>query len=200
MIRAQFDALRGAGVAAFHVGALMSAGAVHAVADALAGYPGIPVVVDPVLAAGGGDALADDATVAALREALFPSATLLTPNLDEAGAFLGRPIADIAAMREAAQAFVGLGARAALVKGGHLAGDVVDVLADGTTVRELRAPRIAETLRGTGDLLAVTVAASLARGADVVEAVERARARVRDAISRGVPFAGARVAALQPIP
>jgi hydroxymethylpyrimidine kinase/phosphomethylpyrimidine kinase len=193
-IHAQFDALRDAEVAAFHVGALLSADAVRAVADALARYPGVPAVVDPVLAASGGDALAGDATVAALRDVLLPRATLVTPNLDEASALLGRAVGDVAAMRDAAQALVALGARAALVKGGHLADDAVDVIADGASVHELRAPRIAQTMRGTGDLLAVTIAAGLARGASLADAVERARTRVHDAIAHGVHFAGARVA------
>ncbi len=109
-IRAQFDALRAANVRAFHVGALVSAEAVRAVADGLAAYPGIPVVVDPVLAASGGDALADDATRVALRDTLFARATLITPNLGEASAFLGRPIDDVNAMHDAATALRAFGA------------------------------------------------------------------------------------------
>ncbi|HTJ28133.1 MAG TPA: PfkB family carbohydrate kinase [Candidatus Limnocylindria bacterium] len=196
-IGAQFAALREAHVAAFHVGALLSAGAVRAVAEGLAAYPGVPVVVDPVFAATGGDALADDATRAALRETLIPRATLVTPNLDEASALLGERIDELDAMHAAARAFVALGARAALVKGGHLRGDAVDVLADDARTRELAAPRLPGALRGTGDLLASTIAAALARGATLDAAVDRARARVRDAITRGVAFAGTRVA---PVP
>jgi hydroxymethylpyrimidine/phosphomethylpyrimidine kinase len=192
-IRAQFDALRAANVGAFHVGALVSAEAVRAVADGLASYPDVPAVVDPVLAASGGDALADDATRAALRDTLFARATLITPNLAEASAFLARPIADVDAMHDAATAFLAFGSRAVLVKGGHLTDDAIDVLAGAGGTREFRAPRIAGTLRGTGDLLAVTIAACLARGAPLGEAIEHARHRVREAIARGVPFAGARV-------
>ncbi len=197
-IRAQFDALRDARVAAFHVGALVSADAVRAVAEGLASYPNVPAVVDPVLAASGGDSLADDATRTALLDTLFARATLITPNLDEASALLGRPIGDVAAMREAARALLDSGARAVLVKGGHLAGDAIDVLAHAGSqdARDFRAPRLAETLRGTGDLLAVTIAADLARGAQLSDAIERARVRVRDAIANGVPFAGTRVAPL----
>jgi hydroxymethylpyrimidine kinase/phosphomethylpyrimidine kinase len=195
-IAAQFEALREAGVGAFHVGALLSADAVHAVAAGLALYPGVPVVLDPVLAASGGDALADDATRCALRDALLPRATLVTPNLAEAGALLERELHDVAAMADAARALVGLGARAALVKGGHLTGDPVDVLVEGERVRTLASPRIGAELRGTGDLLAATIAACLANGAPLGEAVERARHRVREAIVRGVPFADARVALL----
>lgn len=197
-IRAQFDALRGANVDAFHVGALLSAEAVRAVAAGLDAFAGVPVVVDPVLAATGGDALAEDAALAALRDELVPRATLVTPNLDEAGALLGRTVADVAAMRDAASAFVALGARAALVKGGHLAGNAIDVLADEHGTHELASHRVAGTLRGTGDLLAVTIAAYLARGAHLHEAIEHARRRVREAIARGVPFAGTRVAAFVP--
>jgi hydroxymethylpyrimidine/phosphomethylpyrimidine kinase len=193
-IYAQFDALRAAEVSAFHVGALVSAEAVRAVADALASYPNVPVVLDPVLAASGGDALADDATRVALRDTLFARATLITPNLDESSAFLGRQIADGAAMHAAATALLAFGARAVLVKGGHLSGDAIDVLAEGNSTREFSAPRVAGTLRGTGDLLAVTIAANLARGAPLDEAIVRARLRVRDAIEHGVAFAGARVA------
>ncbi len=195
-IAAQFAALRGAEVAAFHVGALLSAAAVRAVADGLAGYPEVPVVLDPVLAASGGDPLADDATRLALRDLLLPRAALVTPNLAEAGALLERALPDAAALHAAARDLVALGARAALVKGGHLAGDPVDVLAEGERTRAYASPRIAGELRGTGDLLAVTVAACLANGAPLGEAVERARRRVRTALARGVPFAGTRAAAL----
>ena len=195
-IHAQFDALRAAGVGAFHVGALVSAEAVRAVADALASYPNVPVVVDPVLAASGGDALADDATRIALRDALFPRATLITPNLDEASALLGREITGVDAMHDAATALLAFGASAVLVKGGHLTGDAIDVLAYAGGTREFTSPRINGTMRGTGDLLAVTIAASLARGVPLDEAIERARVRVRDAIAHGVAFAGARVASL----
>jgi hydroxymethylpyrimidine/phosphomethylpyrimidine kinase len=193
VIRAQFDALRDAQVDAFHIGALLCADAVHAVTGALADFPGVPVVVDPVLAASGGDALGDDATRLALRDALFPRATLVTPNLDEASAFVGRPIGDVGAMRAAANELVACGARAVLVKGGHLAGDAIDVLADGRLTREFASPRIDADVRGTGDLLATSIAASLARGAPVAEAIEHARRRVREALACGVPFAGTRV-------
>jgi hydroxymethylpyrimidine/phosphomethylpyrimidine kinase len=185
----------------------------------MASYPGVPVVLDPVLAASGGDALADDATRRALRDALLPLATVVTPNLGEAGALLEREVGDVAAMEDAGRALVALGARAALVKGGHLVGDPVDVLVErhgdgdgdgdgggdareggageGVRVRRLVSDRVAGELRGTGDLLAVTIAAGLAGGVPVGEAVERARERVRAAIARGVAFAGTRVAPLR---
>jgi hydroxymethylpyrimidine/phosphomethylpyrimidine kinase len=136
-IRAQFDALRAAAPGAFHIGALLSAESVRAVAESLASFPGVPVVVDPVLAASGGDALGDDATRAALRDVLLPCATLVTPNLHEASALLGRTIDGVASMREAASALRDFGAGAVLVKGGHLGGAPVDVLAEAGAICEL---------------------------------------------------------------
>lgn len=189
-IAAQFAALAAAGVGAFHVGALLAERSVRAVADGLAAFAEIPVVVDPVLTASGGDPLADEPTRLALRDLLLPRATLLTPNLAEAGALLGRPVDGVAGMREAARALIAFGARCVLVKGGHLAGDPVDVFADDYSLIELPAARLAGSLRGTGDLLAVTAAAALARGATPLEAVERGRARVRAALADAQPFAG----------
>lgn len=197
MIRAQFDALRAANVGAFHVGALLSADAVHAVAEGLATYPNVPVVVDPVFATSTGETLADDATRMALREALFARATLITPNLDEASALLARTIADVEEMRSAASELLTSGARAVLLKGGHLTGDAVDVLAEPAGTHEFRAPRLSGTLRGTGDLLAATIAAQLARGTTLAEAIEHARDRVHRAIAAGIQFAGTRVAPLR---
>ena len=195
LIAAQFDALRNAGVAAFHVGALLSGEAVRAVAAGVARFPGVPVVVDPVIAATGGASLADAAAVRALRETLVPRATVVTPNLDEAEALLERSVRDVPAMEEAAAALRALGARAALVKGGHLDGEAIDVLAGAGGTRMLAGARLTGTMRGTGDLLASTIAGKLAAGTPLEDAVEAARGRVRQAIAHGVPFSGTRVAA-----
>ncbi len=195
-IEAQFDALRRAAVAAFHVGALVSADAVGAVAAGLRRYPGVPVVVDPVLAATDGDELADGATRTAIRETLLPRATLVTPNLHEASALLERAVTDVASMREAAIAFTELGPAAALIKGGHLASAPTDVLATAGGITEFASIRIDRTVRGTGDLLAVTIATDLARGASLHVAIERARERVRTALATSTPFANTHVAQL----
>jgi len=195
-IRAQFDALRGVPVGAFHVGALLSADAVRAVAAGLAAYPDIPAVIDPVMAASGGAELGGAETRAALRDVLVPRATLLTPNLDEASALLGTRVSGVAAMQDAAARLVALGANSVLVKGGHLDGDPVDAYADAHVARTFSSPRVHGTMRGTGDLLAVTIAASLARGAPIGEAIERARHRVRETLARSVVFCGERVAPL----
>jgi hydroxymethylpyrimidine/phosphomethylpyrimidine kinase len=193
-IGAQFAALDEAEVGAVHVGALVSVEAVFAVAAGLAGLPGVPVVLDPVLASSSGERLGEVGVQDALRDVLFPLATLVTPNLDEAAAFAGRPIPDVAAMEHASASFVGWGARAVLVKGGHLEGEPVDVLSDASGVRRFASRRVPGTLRGTGDLLAVTIAADLARRIPLDDAIGRARARVAHAIELGVPFARTRVA------
>jgi hydroxymethylpyrimidine/phosphomethylpyrimidine kinase len=193
-IAAQFDALTGVRIAAFCVGALLDAGSVRAVAAGLARHPGVPVVCDPVIAASGGDRIADDATVRELCRTLFPRCTLLTPNLDEAALLTGSPIADVAAMHAALPALLALGPAAVLLKGGHLRGEVCDLLADPLVTREFRAPRIDRELRGTGSLLAAAIAARCAFGDALPQALEAARAFVRECIEHGMPFAGMRVA------
>jgi hydroxymethylpyrimidine/phosphomethylpyrimidine kinase len=193
-IAAQFEALSTAPVGAFSVGALLGPSAVAAVAECLAMRPGIPVICDPVIAATGGDRLADDLTVAALRLRLFPHCTLLTPNLDEAALLLGRPIASRAAMRAAIPALLALGPKAVLLKGGHLEGaEVVDVFGDGERIVELAESRIDATLRGTGSLLSAAIATRCAFGDPLLRAIEAARAFVRVRIQNGVAFAGMRV-------
>jgi hydroxymethylpyrimidine/phosphomethylpyrimidine kinase len=199
-IAQQFDAIRDSGVGAFHVGALLSADVVRSVAAGLATFPGIPVVVDPVLAASTGEPIGSGDVLAALRELLLPIATLVTPNLEEAAALANLAVGavhDETTMVEAGGALVRGGAGAVLVKGGHLRGDAIDVLVAPTGSQTFRSERVAGTMRGTGDLLAVTIAAEVARGVSLAHAVERARARVADAIAGGVDFAGTRVAAVR---
>lgn len=192
LIAAQCSALHGLEIAAIHVGALLDAASANAVASALAGWPGAPVVCDPVIAASGGERLADDATVAALRTTLFPRCALITPNLAEAAALVGAPIDDLAAMERAARTLLQTGARAVLLKGGHLRGEAIDVLAQASGLTRFRAPRIDADLRGTGDLLAVAIAARLAFGDPIVDAIDAAREFVRSALREGVEFAGMR--------
>jgi hydroxymethylpyrimidine/phosphomethylpyrimidine kinase len=193
-IAAQFAALDGIAVGAFCVGALLDPASVRAVAAGLARYPGVPVICDPVIAASGGDRLADDATVAAMREALFARCALLTPNLAEAALLTGSAIGDLPAMHAALPALLALGSAAVLLKGGHLDGDACDVFADGREVRELRAARLPLDLRGTGSLLAAAIAVRCAFGDALPVAIGVARNFVRERIERGATFAGMRIA------
>jgi len=132
-----------------------------------------------------GDRLLDRDAEHIIRRDLVPLATLVTPNLDEAAILAGEPVESPAAMERAGRALVKLGARAALVKGGHLTGDaVVDVLVAGGTVQRFTRPRIDTTsTHGTGCTLSAAVAAGLAHGrpleravADALDFVQRAMA------------------------
>ena len=146
--------------------------------------PGMPVVVDPVMVAKGGARLLDDAAVAAVVDLLLPRGDLLTPNLPEAEALTGQAIDDEDAMVEAAERLRAMGARAVLLKGGHLPGErVTDILATQNGVETFRSPRIdSRHTHGTGCTLASGVAAGLAQGMDLHAAVRRARAYVQAAI------------------
>ena len=145
----------------------------------------VPLVVDPVMVAKGGAPLIEPGAIDALRRLLVPRAAVLTPNLPEAEILCGRPIATLAAMREAAEMLLRQGCRAVLLKGGHLPGDSVhDLLATGSGSRLWTSPRIATRhTHGTGCTLASAVAAGLAQGLGVEAAVERARTYVRRAIA-----------------
>jgi hydroxymethylpyrimidine/phosphomethylpyrimidine kinase len=180
------------GADAVKTGMLHDAAVIETVAAVLAERAAaLPLVVDPVMAAKGGARLIEPDAVDALKQLLIARAAVATPNLPEAEILCGRPIATVAEMRAAGEALLALGCRAALVKGGHLAGDVVsDVLVTGSGVRVWESPRI-ETrhTHGTGCTLASAIAAGLAQGLEVEAAVERARAYVRRAIA-GAPGLG----------
>jgi hydroxymethylpyrimidine/phosphomethylpyrimidine kinase len=192
-IAQQFASLAAARVAACSIGALLDPASVYAVAAGVASLD-VPVVCDPVIAASGGDRLADDATIAAMRAVLFARCTLLTPNLAEGALLAGRAITDVASMHAALPALLALGPAAVLLKGGHLDGDACDVFADGSTLRDLRAPRIPLDLRGTGSLLAAAIAVRCAYGDSLAAAIDAARLFVRERIEHGTLFAGMRMA------
>jgi len=172
-------------VAAAKTGMLANAAIVTAVADAAARLRLAPLVVDPVMVAKSGDRLLDAAAERAYVERLFPLATLLTPNLHEAAALLGRPVRDVLEMRDAARDLRALGAGAVLVKGGALAGDAVDVFFDGEHLVDLTTPRIdTPNVHGTGCALSAAICARLAHGADLLDAVRGAKAYLTEALRR----------------
>ncbi len=188
VVAAQVDAVcRDIHPDAAKTGMLGTAAVVEAVAEALArARP--PLVVDPVLRATSGAELLPSAACRALLERLLPLATLVTPNLAEAAALTGLPVADRPAMVEAGRALLGTGARAVLVTGGHLPGGVVaDCLVTPDGHRWFAGPRIdAPGAHGTGCVLSAAVTARLARGEDLLDAVGGARRFVRRAIRAGV--------------
>lgn len=170
------------------VGLLGSSGAVEVVADAAAaGHLG-PLVVDPVLRSTSGDTLAASDLAAVLRDRLLPQTALLTPNLDEAAALTGEAVQDEAAMERAGKRLCELGAGAVLVKGGHLAGDPVDLLVTENGAERFSSPRIAvPAVRGTGCALSSAITAGLARGWPLRRAVEDARGWLRRALEAAGP-------------
>jgi hydroxymethylpyrimidine/phosphomethylpyrimidine kinase len=162
-------------VRAIKIGMVGNAANARAIRDLLPG--GIPVVVDPVLRASSGASLFDGPPQALLELA---RGAVFTPNLPEAEMLLGGGPAD-------AQKLLALGPRAVLLKGGHAQGDPVDVLATETGIARFTAPRIPGTRRGTGCRLSSALAAGLAAGASLPDAVTAARAYVRRYLSEGTP-------------
>ncbi|CAG9463330.1 unnamed protein product [Pedinophyceae sp. YPF-701] len=171
-------------------GMLPTPEAVRAVAAAVDKHGVRNVVVDPVLVATSGDALAESDSAHAMREELFPRATIITPNVPEAEALLGRKIATVDDMRMAARDLHAMGPRWVLVKGGHLVGSedmsggVVDVLFDGVDARDLEGSLVAsDNTHGTGCTLASSIAAGLARGMPVEAAVRAAKQYIQETIA-----------------
>jgi len=152
----------------------------------------IPVVVDPVMVAKGGARLLQDEALSTLKRRLLPFATLLTPNLPEAEVLAGMEIRTPADMRHAAYVLLTLGVPAVLLKGGHLEGDVmVDMLATEAGIEEFPSMRIATRhTHGTGCTMASAIAAGLAQGRSLRDAVVRARAYVRAAIETAPGLGG----------
>jgi hydroxymethylpyrimidine/phosphomethylpyrimidine kinase len=181
---AQLDALPWQSAGSVRVGALPTAEHVGAVAARLRPRPDLPAVVDPVLRATLGGALAAGDVAPALSNliSVLPS-VILTPNLSEAGTLLGAPVPARDSMAAAAEALLGRGARAVLLKGGHLDGDPVDVLATRDGTETFGDTRIAGRMRGTGCTLAIALACELARGASLRHAVVEARAYLRAQIA-----------------
>ena len=184
MIVAQIDAVvSDLPVHAVKIGMLATAEIASAVAESLARHQLPHVVLDTVMVAKGGARLVDAAAVAAIRTAFFPLAEVVTANGPEAQALTDLPVSTVAEARRAAERLVAQGARAAIVKGGHLTGPAVDVLHDGDSLIELRGDRLdTPHTHGTGCTFASAIAARLALGDSLREAAERAKAYVTEAI------------------
>ncbi len=189
MLAAQIDAVvEDIGVDAVKIGMLHSAPTIQTVAAALDRHQLRRVVLDPVMVATSGAALIDPSAIAALVRLMFPLALLVTPNLDEAALLVGRPLHTEADMADAARQLLAMGARAVLLKGGHLAGNTVAdlLLQAGAPPLWLRAPRIdTPNTHGTGCTLSSAIAARLALGDDLAQAVHNARDFVRAALAAG---------------
>ena len=187
-IRAQIDAVfSDLDVNAVKIGMLGTESAIAVVAEALTHWKGPPIVLDPVMVAGSGDPLLDDGAELALRTHLLPMADVMTPNLPEAARLLGADVAsDEKTMVRQGELLLSLGAKSVLIKGGHGSGpEAVDLFLDGDNVVRLAADRIAtDNTHGTGCTLASAIAALLARGATMLEAVREAKSYLTDALMK----------------
>ncbi|MET7451829.1 bifunctional hydroxymethylpyrimidine kinase/phosphomethylpyrimidine kinase [Streptomyces sp. NPDC005574] len=190
-VRAQYRSVADdIGVQAVKTGMLASAELVEAVAE-LIGATDVPTVVDPVGVSKHGDPLLAESALDSVRGRLLPVATVATPNLDEVAQLTGVHVRSEEDLPRAAAAVLAFGPRWVLVKGGHLAGDAVDLLTDGTAEHWLRAPRLDNRhTHGTGCTLASAIAAHLARGRTVPEAVTAAKEYVTGAIAAGFALGG----------
>jgi hydroxymethylpyrimidine/phosphomethylpyrimidine kinase len=187
IVAAQLEAvLDDIGADAVKTGMLGSAPIINRVAAGFRRYQIERLVVDPVMVAKSGDQLLAEDAVEALRSQLLPLALVVTPNLPEASVLLSRRVAQECDMADAARDLHALGPRCVLLKGGHLPGDtVVDLLYDGRRLHEIRSPRInTPHTHGTGCTYAAAIAALLARGLPVEQAVRAARAYLITAIEQ----------------
>lgn len=178
--------------AACKTGMLATPELVRAVAESIREHRLPNFVLDPVMVATSGDRLLDPAAERTIIEHLLPLSSLVTPNLDEAALLVGEPVDDEDAMRRAAARLVEMGARAALLKGGHLRGEeMVDVLFDGAEWHAWHRPRQhTRSTHGTGCTLSSAVAAGLAHGRPLAKAVEDALDYVQRAM-KAAPGLGA---------
>ena len=184
-VNAQIEAVMAdIGAAAAKTGMLSSAAIIDVIASAAARHHIRNLVVDPVMVAKGGARLLRDDAVDTLRRLLLPLAAVVTPNLPEAEVLLGRPIRTLDERRQAARDLVALGARAAVVKGGHTDEALaIDHYFDGTDLVELQSPRIATAnTHGSGCVFSAAIAAELAKGSDSLAAVHKAKEFITGAI------------------
>jgi hydroxymethylpyrimidine/phosphomethylpyrimidine kinase len=183
-VRLQIEAVLGdIGADCAKTGMLLDAAVIEIVADALPSA--LPIVVDPVMVATSGTRLLDERAIEVLRRRLIARARVVTPNLPEAEILVGHKINSLDDMRRASDTLLATGAAAVVIKGGHLAGDVVrDLVAERGGSFVLEAPRIAtRSTHGTGCTLASAIAAGLAQGMALRPAIERAHAYVQRAIA-----------------
>jgi hydroxymethylpyrimidine/phosphomethylpyrimidine kinase len=186
-IAAQIDAVfSDLDVGAVKIGMVSQRAAIETIAAGLERWRQRTVVLDPVMIAASGDRLLAPDAIDVLKRVLIPRALVVTPNLPEAAALLDAPIAATESdMRAQGESLLALGPRAVLVKGGHAAGaESVDLLIESTAFTRLAADRIATiNTHGTGCTLSSAIAAGLARGQALAEAVRAAKAYVTDALA-----------------
>ncbi|MBI5198024.1 MAG: bifunctional hydroxymethylpyrimidine kinase/phosphomethylpyrimidine kinase [Nitrospirae bacterium] len=166
-------------------GMLYSEGAVSVLCEGLKKIPEVPYVMDPVLQASDGTRLLRPEAMRRLVEQLLPLATLVTPNLHEAGLLTGKPVGNQEQMREAARIVHGMGPRGVLIKGGHLEGDAVDLFFDGSRFEAFRGERVTNRkIHGAGCVFSAAITAELAKGRSLLESIAQAKSFITRAIEQ----------------
>lgn len=190
VVESQIDAVfEDITVDAVKVGMLSNAQIMNAAARRLKKYRPPVIVLDPVMTAKGGSALMEPRALAVLKEELVPLCTLITPNIPEAQEITGDIIHSPEDMKRAAVKIKEMGAACVLIKGGHLSGDALDILYDGTMFYEFRQKRIeTKNTHGTGCTLSSAIAANLANGMCMKDAAGRAKDYVTQAIRHALPI------------
>ena len=190
LIRSQIDAIMAdIGTDAVKTGMLSSSAVIEAVADKIQEYDLRRLVIDPVMVAKGGDRLLQEEAAETLRNVLIPLAQVVTPNGPEAEVLTGRRIEALDDARDAARELVGMGARTAVVKGGHFDGPATDIMYDGNEFRAFTSQRVETTsTHGTGCTFASAIAAGLAKGISVRDAVSQAKRYVTATIRQAFPM------------
>ena len=190
LIASQIDTvLADIGTDAVKTGMLSSSAIIEVVSEKIREHNISDLVVDPVMVAKGGDRLLREDAVDALKTLLIPLARVVTPNRHEAEVLTGREVETLDDARDAARAIVTMGAQAAIVKGGHFDGPATDILYDGEEFRAFTAPRVDTTsTHGTGCTFASAIAAGLAQGKSVRDAVTEAKRYVTEAIRTAFPM------------
>ena len=194
LVGEQIDAvLSDIGADAVKTGMLSSADIVRTVSNRISRYSIENLVVDPVMVAKGGERLLRGDAVESLKKDLLPLALIATPNMEEAEVLAGSAVRDEEGMERAARAIHGLGPKYVLVKGGHLPGDPVDILFDGACFKRYTAERV-ETrhTHGTGCTYSAAIAANLALGRTIEEAVGISKRYITAAIGAGLRIGGGR--------
>ena len=179
-------------IAAIKTGMLFSKAHIVAVTEILSEYRGIPLVIDPVMIASTGDPLLEENAISAYKERLFPLASVITPNLDEAEVLWGSPVRDELTMERAASELSARHGCAVLLKGGHLGSPVcADLLWDDGLPEWFRSDRIeGAASHGTGCTLSAAIAAQLALGADLHQAVQEAKVYLGETLRRSFAWGG----------
>ena len=187
LVAAQLDAVvEDIGAQALKTGMLANSAIIEIVAEKIREHRLHNLVVDPVMVAKGGDLLLRPEAIEALRSRLIPLAVIVTPNLPEAEQLTGIPGSRLQDIKESARRIIAMGARSVVIKGGHRKGPATDIFYDGKKFRELSAPRVrTPNTHGTGCTFSAAIAAGLAKGEKLENAVVQAKRYITQAIRKG---------------